>query len=335
MLTKNLGGIEQVFLDYNEALEYMGHDVIPIMHAKSPLKSNNIKTIRMKVANGFDLFAVLRLWRLIRKHKPDCIITHSTKPTRLIKMTCTRKPIIAVSHNFNFKKLLKAPYIIAITKYMKDIMILAGKRADNIQVVPNLIKFNELPKFKSYRKVPIIGFLGNLFYEKGPDIFIRSLKILKDRNVKFKIKIGGEGDSKVEVERLISEFGLSDDIEILGWVDEKKKFFESIDIFCFPSRTEIFGLVMIEAFKYGKPVVTTNSKGPLEIGTDNYDAVFAQPDDIEDLANKLQLVIENQALGKKLVLNATKTLQKYSFAKIAKMLDKSIRYFVQSKKRIK
>ncbi len=77
MLTTGKGGLEQVFLDYNYAFKLKNIEVISIIHSKSGIKLEEGENF-YKVANfsKYDPFALFKLWQIIRKEKPDIILTH-------------------------------------------------------------------------------------------------------------------------------------------------------------------------------------------------------------------------------------------------------------------
>jgi glycosyltransferase involved in cell wall biosynthesis len=76
--------------------------------------------------------------------------------------------------------------------------------------------------------------------------------------------------------------------------------FEQAEIVVVPSRFESFGLTVIEAFAYGKSVVTTRAGGIPEIVTDNVNGLLVAPDDAAGLAAALDLLISDAKLRKRL-----------------------------------
>lgn len=69
-------------------------------------------------------------------------------------------------------------------------------------------------------------------------------------------------------------------------------FFKSIDIFCLPSLEEAFGIALLEAMAYSKPIVASHSFGPAEILSHETDALLAAPGSPQDLADKLASYID-------------------------------------------
>ena len=84
------------------------------------------------------------------------------------------------------------------------------------------------------------------------------------------------------MQKIVRELDLEKEVEFVGWIKNKREFFDSIDIFCLPSKNEPFGIVLLEAMKYRKPIISTKADGPLEILRDEVDALMI---DIEPLAS--------------------------------------------------
>ena len=113
----------------------------------------------------------------------------------------------------------------------------------------------------------------------------------------------------------------------MGWVDDKRKFFESIDIFILPSQQETFGIVLLEGMLYSTPIITSNSWGPDEIIDEGINGLKVSKDDEEKmpelLANAIEKLNNNQDFAKELAANAyQKFMDNYSSEMVAKKLNK-------------
>ena len=134
----------------------------------------------------------------------------------------------------------------------------------------------------------------------------------------FKLKIAGTGHRKAFLEKLIKELKLEDKVEFIGWVSDKKSFFNQIDILIFPSQRETFGLVLLEAMKYRKPIVATDCDGPKEIIRNEIDGMLVslEPlDNTEDRVTEAIIKIVNQpALVNQMIENSFIRLkEKFSY----------------------
>ncbi|KTD34387.1 CapM protein, capsular polysaccharide biosynthesis [Legionella moravica] len=323
MFSKANGGLEQAFLNYTPALTMQGNTVIPVIHPKAEIKNNcppeHLTTIHN--FNQHDFVAVYRLRQLIKREHPDCIITHSYRAAYLLKKTRTKVPKIAVCHvrgHYDFG----TDAIIAITEHMRQEIINSGVPANTVYTVPNMVHIPEELTFKEPKEftIPTIGVCARLAKIKGVDIFIEALAELKKRNVAFKAKIAGDGKDKEQCIQLINHHGLTDDIELLGWIEDRHSFYKSLDIFCLPSREEAFGLVVLESMMHSLPMVLSRLSGPLEIVGDSQSALMVPPEDPISMADALERVITEKHLARQLAYNAYQRVQHYSNSIVAPIL---------------
>ena len=125
-------------------------------------------------------------------------------------------------------------------------------------ISPKLIhKLSEEPisKFSDY--INLIS-IGRLTHQKGYDLAIEALKILKDQGYNFTWYIMGDGEDKIELENNINNLGLSNNVVFLGIKENHYPYLNQADIFLHTARFEGFGIVISEAKILGKPMVLTD-----------------------------------------------------------------------------
>jgi len=144
--------------------------------------------------------------------------------------------------------------------------------------------------------------VGRLTYYKGHEVLIKAAADLPEAH----IVIVGEGDRKEHLGGLIRELGLGGRVELTGFVPDEKlrALLATSDLFCLPSieRTEAFGLVLLEAMRYAKPVVASDVSGSgmgwiighMETG------LLVKPGDVDDLARALQLLCQKPGLRERM-----------------------------------
>ncbi|MDZ4227652.1 MAG: glycosyltransferase, partial [Candidatus Levybacteria bacterium] len=86
--------------------------------------------------------------------------------------------------------------------------------------------------------------------------------------------------------------------------------------FVLPSLYEGFGLPVLEAMQYGCPVITSNISSLPEAGGDA--ALYVDPLDVNDIAKKLELMINDNDLRQKLIKKGYEQIKKFSWEKTAK-----------------
>ncbi len=309
MLGKGLGGIEQAFVDHLTAFDNLGHKSIGIISKGAKIRSKISPKIKIKRIFNFgewDIFATMRLRKIINKLSPDIIIAHGRRATKLVKRADKSTAIVGVTHSYSMGHLLDLDYVLAITLDLKNNLISLGYDRTKIFHIPNMINVNSVDRDDAasqilFRKQPIIGAMGRFVKKKGFDLFIKALSILKDEHIDFHAVIAGYGEEESNLKALVKTLNLEEFISFPGWVTDKKDFFSSIDIFCLPSIHEPFGIILLEALCHNKPVVSFASEGPREIGSDNENMLFAELGNERDLAEKIKLLLTDKILASKLV----------------------------------
>ena len=327
MFSKVNGGLEQVFLNYIPTLQQQGNRVLPVIHPKAEIRGvcpqEHLRTIHN--FNQHDFFAIYKLRCLIKKEQPDCIITHSYRAAYLFKKTATKVPKIAVCHvqgHYNFG----SDAIIAITEQMRHEIIETGVPARKVFTVPNMLANPDPLSYKAPRstKIPIIGACARFVSIKGIDVFLAALAELRKRKVAFKAKIAGDGPEKAQYLKLIQEYQIEKEVELLGWVNDRESFYNELDIFCQPSRKEAFGLVILEAMRHSLPLALCDLAGPREIIAQSNSALFSPCEDHIKLAENLEQLIQNNELRQKLSLNSFKRVQDYSISSVGPVLHSAL-----------
>jgi glycosyltransferase involved in cell wall biosynthesis len=105
-------------------------------------------------------------------------------------------------------------------------------------------------------------------------------------------------------------------------VEDKQSFYTGADIFCLPSLHEPFGIVLLEAFTYGTPLVSTSTEGPRDIITPNFDALVAPAGSAQDLAEQLGRLLQSPELRATLAANAfVKAKTTYSMQQVSERIE--------------
>lgn len=260
MFGRKWGGIEQATIDYCEALKLEGHSITAFVRKGAAilpaLQELFISIEEIRSAQPWNFLAHRALHEKLKAY--DVIIVHGNRAGELT-ISKHLPPVIAVAHSRFFKA---RPHFAAI-------VALSESRAAELHtahIIPNLIRL-PTPSPHPFCNPPVIGVMGRFSPEKGFDLFIRALELLRERDVRFSAVIGGGGELESELITDANRAGLADAITWQGWVEDKNAFFRSLDIFCMPSRTESFPITLLEAMSYGLPIVVTDCGGPAHIIT--------------------------------------------------------------------
>lgn len=172
-------------------------------------------------------------------------------------------------------------------------------------IVPNGIK--EEPFIKIERQDGIINllFLSNLFWQKGVFVLLKAFAQVAEKYDHVKLNIVGASRGKKQEESIsvfIKKNGLAGKTEYYGplYSEEKKKHFTNADIFVLPSLNESFGLVNIEAMHYELPVIATDQGAIPEIIIDGETGFVVKTGSVDDLVEKIGMLVENRELRLKM-----------------------------------
>ena len=143
-------------------------------------------------------------------------------------------------------------------------------------------------------------------HKKGQDILIHAFAKIKSSTPVKLILIGRSSDALVKYQQLARQLECENDVIFIENLDHQSvlSFFQRADIFCLPSRYEPFGIVLLEAGFFSCPVIASNVGGIPEIIEDGYDGCLVQPENVDELADKLGVLLNDsdkaQQLGKQL-----------------------------------
>ena len=160
-----------------------------------------------------------------------------------------------------------------------------------------------------YAKGLIIGNAGRLTNQKGQKYLIDIAKELKNRKISFTIFIAGTGELESILQEEILKNDLSQQIYLMGFVDEMDSFMNSIDIFVLTSIWEGFGYVLTEALLKQKPVVCFNTSSNPEIIKENHNGFLVDFPNIYEFANRIELLANDVSLKTKMGENGLKDVK--------------------------
>lgn len=150
-----------------------------------------------------------------------------------------------------------------------------------------------------------IARLGAGDRNKNVDLVIRAIAWLKAVAPGIKYEIAGEGPLRPELEALARDLGVAGAVKFLGPISdaERSAAYERATIFALPSDKEGFGIVYLEAWQHGLPVICSSNGAPKEIVTDGIDGFVVDPKNIPMLAERLSFLLsrpdEARAMGER------------------------------------
>ncbi len=183
-------------------------------------------------------------------------------------------------------------------------------RKHRVHVDPGRVK----EKYGIHPLAPVVLFMGRIEYQKGPDLLVEAIpRVLSNRwDVKF-IFVGG-GGMRSYLEHRANEIGVGHATRFLGKVP-LWQYLESLnsgDIVCIPSRNEPFGIVLLEAWVTGKPVIATDMGG-LGDNIENFvDGIKVYPN-YESIAWGINYLLDNPDAMKQVIEGGREKVKQFSW----------------------
>jgi glycosyltransferase involved in cell wall biosynthesis len=145
---------------------------------------------------------------------------------------------------------------------------------------------------KDYSELRVV-FLSNLIEEKGINLLLEAIKVLKNKGIIIRLKVAG---NKIKENDLSHYFDTLDCVEYLGVVHggQKQKLLLWSTVFCLPTFYKMEGqpISILEAMAMGNLILTTDHAGIMDVCKEE-NAIFCQKENLEDLVLKLELLVKN------------------------------------------
>lgn len=295
---------------------------------------------------GFFMYLSVKalLKKVIKANKNGTILhTHTILPDGLAGTLLKRKfkiPHICTVHGSDInlypfrnklsylltKYVLKqSDYIVTVSNKLKKKTLLIINAANNTSVIYNgadIEKFKPIPKEVARHKLGmketnnIILFIGNLKAVKGVNYLLEAFaKLQEDKGKEIRLFLIGDGEEKdklilltksLKIENKVFFFGRRPHSEIPLWLN-------IADIFVLPSISEGFPTIIPEAMMCGIPVLASNVGGIPEIMTDSKTGYLVEPGNINQIKDRVKLLLDNKSVRQTISKTAIDESRKYTW----------------------
>lgn len=277
----------------------------------------------LKMRSPFDLMATLKLYKLFKSIKPDVIHTHFLRENFLSIVAgrmCGIKAIFSSVHRIEPKSPIQKWFnriyshglasFIAVSRVTEEYLKDEGIKPNKIKMIYNGIDLPNKTKRSLSRNIFTIGFVGRLASVKNVSLLVEAISIIKNKDIK--VLIVGDGIEKESLETKVKKAHLTDKIEFVGHLENLSVVYGKIDALVCPSKRETFGLAPLEAMSYGVPVIASNIKGLTEVVKDEKNGLLFESENAEELAKKIDKLLNDLVLWEKLSMGAVKTAQAFT-----------------------
>jgi glycosyltransferase involved in cell wall biosynthesis len=296
MLASGPGGLESMAFNYHTALEARGAEVLSVGLAGSwfagALADGAFAAVRP--AAPIDPRMGWRLRAIAKGFAPDAVIAHGSRGAAVaIPALAGRGAAVAVvMHNFRARPIVaRADLVIGVSDVVAA-DLRARLPAARVAAVANFAPLMRMAPRPKLREPPLVGSLGRLHNEKGFDLLLDAAARLAKRRP-IRLAIAGDGPAAGALEAQAARLGL--DAAFPGWTSPAGPFLAALDLFVCSSRTESFGLVVVEAMAAGTPVVATDIEGPRDLLAQGRYGQLVAPESADALAEAIGAALDKPA----------------------------------------
>ncbi|MEQ8815596.1 MAG: glycosyltransferase [Thalassobaculum sp.] len=299
------GGAETFFVTLVTAFAGAGIEQRVVIR-RNPVRAGLLRDAGVPVREAaygrwLDLGTRLALRQEVRAFDPDVAIAFMSRAAD--RMPAGRHLKLARLGGFyDIKYYRRCDHLVCITHGIRRHVIAQGWPEDRAHYLGNFAEADDAPAadraaHDTPADAPLVFTPCRLHGAKAIDVLLKAVAKLDG----VYLWVAGDGPDRAALAALADELGVASRVRFLGWQVATGPFFRAADVVAFPSRHEPFGTVSLEAWAYGKPLVTTDVDGPAELVRPEQDAVMVPRDDVEALAGGLRRVIEDKALATRLV----------------------------------
>jgi glycosyltransferase involved in cell wall biosynthesis len=163
-------------------------------------------------------------------------------------------------------------------------------------------------------------YVGHLNERKGVSGLVRAFAIVARQCPEARLVLIGEGRLQKELVSLARLLQIEDRIEFGGFVQPRElpAVFASADVFVLPSLEDTFGVVVVEALASSVPVVCSRFAGVSSHLVDGTNAFLVDPNDVDQLAHRIHLLLSDEGLRQRMVLEGLRVARTFEASAVAR-----------------
>jgi glycosyltransferase involved in cell wall biosynthesis len=310
---RGIGGSERHLLTLLPALSELGVVTAflglddPTSDAEPFYRALEAERVRLSCPRDLDPVLPWRVWRDLRRLRPDVVHTHLVHADVYGAIGAGRARLVSTKHNDDRFRLgpfryveralgRRASRVITISEALRRFCVDGvGLPTKKIEVVH--YGLDALPEpwgDDGPALVPedarVLLCVARLDEQKGVEVAVRALERIRAREPRAVLVVLGEGPQRNRLEALAGE-----GVYLPGRVGDVGAWYERAELLVHPARWEGFGLALLEAMLAGKPVVATRVSAAPEIVADGDTGILVPPDDPARLAEAVVALLDDPA----------------------------------------
>lgn len=210
-----------------------------------------------------------------------------------------------------------------------------AKRPEKFRQVPfgvdtERFNFTPLPA-NGPKNILFVGGLDKAHYFKGISVLLEAFHKLRIKHgLDCRLTLVGSGDLQPSYADRALELGISQHVSFAGNCSDQElvEHYRRSSVLVLPSinQGEAFGLVLLEAMSSGRPVIASDLPGVRGVFSDRVEGLSVKPGDADDLADKLLLLLSDEAMSTSMSQQARKRAETdYRWSTVGDLLEKSYR----------
>ena len=332
-LTQKITGVQRYAIEISRQLKKMSCDV-RFVAPKNILHHDLAEELGVELVGNLTghLWEQFDLPRYLKKHgNPLLINLCNTAPLFYENKMVTLHDVAFERFPQTFSWKFRYAYQFAIPRIVKssrklltdssfsknEISTVYGVDKNKIEIVHCAVSGNfRFVESETHEKYILA--VSSLNYQKNFHALIQAYNLLKDKNIK--LYLVGAINKNFADHKLVEDIESNPNIKFMGRVDDDQliQLYTNAQCFVYPSLYEGFGIPPLEAQACGCPCVVSNAASLPEVCADS--VVYCDPFDVADMAKKIQLVIDDEALRKELRTKGFENIKRFSWEKSAKQI---------------
>ena len=215
----------------------------------------------------------------------------------------------------------EAAAVISNSEGLKELALKTAP-AQRIAIIHNgidLEKFKPLENSASREKFIITPGASRITDRKGLNYLIEAVAKLSPKYPQIHLRIMGEGNALSKLKKLVADLQLENRVEFLGRIPREitTPYYQEASLFVLPSLNEGMSNAMLEALASGLPLLSTATGGASELIEEGVNGLILRFKDSQDIAEKIQRLIDDPELARKMGEASRKRAEKMSWRAVA------------------
>ncbi|MFA5270407.1 MAG: glycosyltransferase [Patescibacteria group bacterium] len=322
--------------------------ILPQGPLADELKKKKIPTFLVPMRERSDIDAVRAIQKLLRKYDPHIMHAHGQRagllarlavkglPIKVIYTEHTRtpqfhltNPVLDWAHVRAMRTLDAGTHMnIAVSKAVANFLINSKvTRPAKVQVIYNGIEQFE-PKHIDKQTLDIInqhglrkqdviiGTIGSLNAQKDTATLIKSMERVLKKIPKAKLVLVGSGPLRQKLEQLAKRLKIEQQVIFTGSLSGVSGILQLFTVFVLPSKSEAFGISILEAMRAGVPMIATKVGGIPEVVVNNKNGLLVDPGNPKQLSATIMKLLNDKKLQNKLIAGGRETVRNFGVVRM-------------------